>query len=463
MTALIRSLTYVAANSKAAGIVLLAGPAGLLMVLAGIELFRGADCIAQDRSSPNGAPALKPAKAASTPLRIEQVKAAPDDSELLKQFVNAQSRDAIGLLPQDPNGAERLLAELRGVVKSLQPRTAAGKRQLAESLAAIDAYGKRIEIARTDLAKLRDQLAANPNQPNLIHRYFDKLAMEVYSLARTDSTAARKLLDESAAFARGIQAKATDKEALRQFEQSSRRLDRLEGAVGSSQELAKLLDKPGAPFQVEAWAHGEPLSPQSLAGKVVLLDFWAVWCSPCVASLPKLDEWHRQWSDQGLVIIGLTQYYNFAWDERAERPVRSDGKVPPDQERAMLARFAQQNGMRHRIALEDKESKLSKHYKVTGIPHTVLIDQTGTVRLVRVGSGLKNARDIEKLLTELLGPARHSPANPRPEAPSQPSKAKPANPASPAIAPKRAAETNAKPNADAKSNAEAKPKSEASS
>ncbi|MFM7072585.1 MAG: TlpA family protein disulfide reductase, partial [Planctomycetota bacterium] len=320
-----RSLNRVAVATQA-GVAVWGGQCFVFGLAAGLALLSPADGAGQERSpSPKG-PILNAAKGSSAPPGIEQLKAAPDDGELLKRFVNERSRAAIGLLPQDPNGAERLLSELRGLVKSLQPRTAAGKRQIAESLAAIDAYGKRVEIARVDIAHLRDQLAANPNQPEVIHRFFDKLAMEVYSLARTDPMAARKLLDDSVAFARAFREKLTDKESQRQYEQSTRRLDRLEATVGSSQRLAKLLGEPAAPLSVESWAHGEPLSAESLMGKVVLLDFWAVWCSPCVASLPKLDEWHQRWSAKGLVIIGLTQYYNFSWDERAERPARGEGK-----------------------------------------------------------------------------------------------------------------------------------------
>lgn len=397
----------------------------LLAVSVGISLAGPAPASEQDRPPSKSGPKLNPAKASSTPPGIDQVRAAPDDCELLKRFVDDRSRAAIGLLPQDPNGAERQLAELRDLLKGLKPTTLAGKRQLAESFAVINAYGKRVELARVELSKLRDELAAKPNQADLIHRYFDKLAMEVYALVRTDPVAARKLLDESIAFTRGLRKELTDNAAKRQFDQSVRRLDSLESAVGSSQRLAELLGKPAAPLVVESWAHGEPLAADGLKGKVVLLDFWAVWCSPCVASLPKLDEWQRKWAAKGLVTIGLTQYYNFTWDPRAKRPVRSDGKVAPEAEREMLSRFAQQHGVRHRIALEDKDAKLSKHYRVAGIPHTVIIDQMGTVRLVRVGSGLKNARDIETLLTELLGPGESS--NPR-SPPAPPAKSNPPQP-----------------------------------
>lgn len=418
-------------------------PFCLLAVSVGLSLADPAPASAQDRPPSKSGPKLNPAKASSTPPGIDQVKAAPDDSELLKRFVDDRSRAAIGLLPQDPNGAERQLAELRDLLKGLKPTTLAGKRQLAESFAVINAYGKRVELARVELSKLRDELAAKPNQADLIHRYFDKLAMEVYALVRTDPVAARKLLDESIAFTRGLRKELTDNAAKRQFDQSVRRLDSLESAVGSSQRLAELLGKPAAPLAVESWAHGEPLAPDGLKGKVVLLDFWAVWCSPCVASLPKLDEWQRKWAAKGLVTIGLTQYYNFTWDPRAKRPVRSDGKVAPEAEREMLSRFAQQHGVRHRIALEDKDAKLSKHYRVAGIPHTVIIDQMGTVRLVRVGSGLKNARDIETLLTELLGPGESS--NPRsPPAPPDKNSQSPPQPAKSSTQPAKSSDQPAK-------------------
>ncbi len=440
-SALLRSLNLVAVATQA-GIAILGARCCVIGLATGLAVLGPAYGAGQESLSSPKAPVSNSAKASPSPPGIEQLKAAPDDGELLKRFVNERSRAAIGLLPQDPNGAERLLSELRGLVKSLQPRTAAGKRQITEALAAIEAYGKRVEIARVDLAHFRDKLAANPNQPEVIHRYFDKLAMEVYSLARTDAVAARKLLDDSVAFGRALREKLTDKEAQRQYEQSTRRIERLEATVGSSQRLAKLLGEPAAPLSVESWAHGQALSAESLAGKIVLLDFWAVWCSPCVASLPKLEEWHQRWSSKGLVIIGLTQYYNFSWDERAERPVRAEGKVAPEQERAMLARFAKQQHIQHRIAIEDKDAKLSKHYRVSGIPHTVLIDQTGKVRLVRVGSGLKNARDIEKLLTELLGPG----VDPKPDADKKPDA-------------DRKPDADKKPDADRKSDANPKPRS----
>jgi thiol-disulfide isomerase/thioredoxin len=42
-----------------------------------------------------------------------------------------------------------------------------------------------------------------------------------------------------------------------------------------------------------------------LRGKVVLLDFWGVWCGPCVAKLPRAEELHRKYKDRGLAVVGV--------------------------------------------------------------------------------------------------------------------------------------------------------------
>ena len=103
------------------------------------------------------------------------------------------------------------------------------------------------------------------------------------------------------------------------------------------------------------------------------------------------------------MIIGLTQYYNYAWDDKTGRATRAAGgaKITPEEEQTMLVKFAEKHDLHHRFAIQ-KGRSLSEYYGVTGIPHVVMIDRTGTVRLIRVGSGEANAQDISQMLEKLI-------------------------------------------------------------
>jgi thiol-disulfide isomerase/thioredoxin len=172
--------------------------------------------------------------------------------------------------------------------------------------------------------------------------------------------------------------------------------------IESGKKMLALIGKDAAPLEVEAWVNGEPLTDADLKGKVVLLDFWAVWCGPCIATFPHLREWQEKYGEKGLVIIGLTRYYNYAWDADKNVAKRSQEPVAPEAEQEMLKKFASLHNLHHRFAVQSASAKTADYYGVTGIPHVVVIDQTGKIRLMRVGSGEENAKAIGNMLEQLL-------------------------------------------------------------
>jgi thiol-disulfide isomerase/thioredoxin len=178
-------------------------------------------------------------------------------------------------------------------------------------------------------------------------------------------------------------------------------------ADDAGQTREYLVGKKAAPLEVEAWVNGSPLTDEDLKGKVVLLDFWAVWCGPCIATFPTLREWNEKYADKGLVMIGLTGYYNYDWDEKAGRAVHTDDTVAPGQEQAMLVKFAAHHKLTYRFGIQPGGA-FSKQYGVTGIPQVVVIDREGVIRLIRVGSAEASARDVGDLLETLLAPARNA-------------------------------------------------------
>jgi thiol-disulfide isomerase/thioredoxin len=181
-----------------------------------------------------------------------------------------------------------------------------------------------------------------------------------------------------------------------------RDVSNIQTRYASARQHFDLVGQPAFPLDAISWVNGEELTTEALSGKVVLLDFWAVWCGPCIATFPHLREWQEKYGDKGLVIIGMTRYYEYGWNKETNRPQKTTGISPDDEEAAMLE-FAAHHDLTHRFALMPPGSPFSKQYGVRGIPQAVLIDAEGKIRLIKVGSGEANAKAIDTVLKELFG------------------------------------------------------------
>lgn len=119
--------------------------------------------------------------------------------------------------------------------------------------------------------------------------------------------------------------------------------------------------QPGAVFPdfQETDTAGQPLSLAKYKGKVVLVDFWATWCGPCVAELPKVLEAYNKYHDKGFEIVGISL----------------------DKDKSALEKFAKENGMTWVQYFDGAgwEGKLVQKYGITSIPATYLLDGDGKV------------------------------------------------------------------------------------
>jgi peroxiredoxin/outer membrane lipoprotein-sorting protein len=118
---------------------------------------------------------------------------------------------------------------------------------------------------------------------------------------------------------------------------------------------ATMVGRRAPPFTVEQRG-GDPVTLESLQGSVVILNFWATWCEPCLRGIETLDRLQREFSDQGLVLVGA-------------------GPEPADRVRNALT----EQGLAVRIA-EDRDGALARLYEVRGIPTTIVIDREGIIR-----------------------------------------------------------------------------------
>ncbi|HEY5282124.1 MAG TPA: TlpA disulfide reductase family protein [Polyangia bacterium] len=102
-----------------------------------------------------------------------------------------------------------------------------------------------------------------------------------------------------------------------------------------------------------------------LRGRVVLLDFWATWCPPCLAMLPTLHDLYRDWQPRGVEFVGID----------------SDG---PMISRAELQQFLARRPFPYPVVIDDKE--VGGLYGVYSIPHIVIIGRDGKIARVLVGA-----------------------------------------------------------------------------
>jgi thiol-disulfide isomerase/thioredoxin len=123
------------------------------------------------------------------------------------------------------------------------------------------------------------------------------------------------------------------------------------------------LSLPGHPMQISGTLlNGQKFDQKTLAGKVVLVDFWATWCGPCVAEIPNVLEQYEKYHDAGFEVVGISL----------------------DQDREALEKFVTEQKVPWPILFEEPEGDGWQHpmatfYGISGIPTVVLIGRDGNV------------------------------------------------------------------------------------
>ena len=134
------------------------------------------------------------------------------------------------------------------------------------------------------------------------------------------------------------------------------------------------------PFEVVSIT-GEKLSPEKYKGKVLLIDFWATWCRPCIAEMPHVKEVYAKYREKGFEIVGISL----------------------DRQRSDLDSYIASNSIVWPQYFDGKywNNDIAKQYGVKSIPATFLIDREGKIRYKSLrGKQLEVA--VEKLVSESL-------------------------------------------------------------
>lgn len=129
-------------------------------------------------------------------------------------------------------------------------------------------------------------------------------------------------------------------------------------------------------------ALAEDFSLAAYKGKVVYLDFWASWCTPCKLSFPWMNDLQRQYAQKGLVVVA----------------------VNVDHDRAAAGAFLHDTPASFPV-IYDPEGKIAEHFDVKDMPTSVLIGRDGAVHYVHQGFTPSHEGDYTTHVAALLAGA----------------------------------------------------------
>ena len=149
-----------------------------------------------------------------------------------------------------------------------------------------------------------------------------------------------------------------------------------------------LVGKDAPPIELDL-LDGKKFKLADCKGKIVMLDFWASWCGPCLQAMPQVDAVAHEFAEQGVQLVAINL------------------EETPERVKTALERLKLETS----VAL-DRDGRVAERYGATAIPQTVIIDKEGKVARLFVGGGPRFDEQLRQALKAVMNPTAAAPAAP---------------------------------------------------
>lgn len=263
----------------------------------------------------------------------------------------------------DENAEKDLVAYATSLTESPNPELANEARRIGLLVAARRVMTNGGEGGAELLESIKGMLEANPDDAQTA-----QLAMQVASAFENMPGGADLSKQAYSTLATSL-AKSSD--------------ERLQQMAAKFDGVLRRLDLPGNPIEITGTLlSGEPFDQASLEGQVVLVDFWATWCGPCIAELPNVLAQYKKYHARGFEVIGIS----LDEDKQALVDFVEERKIPWP----ILFEKSEGSGWNHPMATK---------YGISGIPTVILVGRDGRVVSLDV-RGEKLGQALDKLFAE---------------------------------------------------------------